>query len=496
MTDSSCDTASPIGYAPSALTLASFEHAPVSLWLEDYSALKSLFETWRAEGVRDLRAYLQSDPARITACTATIKVVAVNHRTLELFEAPDQQTLIRNLPRVFRDDMLAGHVEELVQLWNGAQNFLGHSVNYTLGDKRLDIEIRGVILPGHSHDWARVLVVIDDVTKREEARRALSARTAYADGLFEHSPVSLWVEDFSAIKVLLDDLKARDIVDFRVFTDVHPEFIERCMSEIRVIDVNQRTLDLFYAVTKQDLLSRLGDVFRDDMRGAFREQLVDLWHGKLFQLREVVNYRLDGEVLHLLLQFSVLPGHEDDWELVQIALTDITARKKAEAYLEYLGTHDVLTQLNNRTYYTDELARLQRRRVYPVTVVIIDVNGLKTVNDNLGHSAGDALLRRAGEVLAKAIDKPCSVARIGGDEFAVLMPGLDVEAGEKLRAGIENLVVLNNQFYAPVVLELAMGIATSEPGELLEATIKRADQCLLEMKRFYYAEQGRSRRLP
>ena len=154
------------------MTLASFEHAPVSLWLEDYSALKSLFEIWRAEGVRDLRAYLQSDPARITACTATIKVIAVNQRTLELFEAPDQQTLIRNLPRVFRDDMLAGHVEELVQLWDGAQNFLGNSVNYTLGDKRLDIEIRGVILPGHSHDWARVLVVIDDVTKREEARRA------------------------------------------------------------------------------------------------------------------------------------------------------------------------------------------------------------------------------------------------------------------------------------------------------------------------------------
>ena len=90
---------------------------------------------------------------------------------------------------------------------------------------------------------------------------------------------------------------------------------------------------------------------------------------------------------------------------VQVALTDITARKKAEAYLEYLGMHDVLTALHNRSYYTDELARLQRRGPFPVTVLMIDINGLKTVNDDLGHLAGDALLRRAGEVLRKSVDR-------------------------------------------------------------------------------------------
>ncbi|HUW80561.1 MAG TPA: diguanylate cyclase, partial [Acidocella sp.] len=382
--------------APLDLAHASFEHAPVSLWLEDYSALKLLFTAWRTAGVSDLRAYFREDPTRVAACVAAIRVIAVNRHTLALFEAPNQATLIGNLDRVFRDDMLQGHIEELVQLWDDSPNFIGQSVNYTLGGKRLDIEIRGAILPDHADDWARVLVVIDDVTKREEARRVLAARTAYADGLFEHSPVSLWVEDFSIIKALLDDLRVRGISDFSVFTDVHPEFIDRCMAEIRVIDVNQRTLELFQAAGKDELLSRLGEMFRDEMQAPFREQLIDLWNGKLFQIREVVNYRLDGEMLNLLLQFSVLPGHENDWELVQVALTDITARKKAEAYLEYLGTHDVLTQLRNRTYYTDELARLQRRRQFPVTVLILDVNGLKTVNDELGHTAGDALLRRTG----------------------------------------------------------------------------------------------------
>jgi diguanylate cyclase (GGDEF)-like protein len=177
-----------------------------------------------------------------------------------------------------------------------------------------------------------------------------------------------------------------------------------------------------------------------------------------------------------------------------VALTDITARKKAEAYLEYLGTHDVLTQLHNRTYYRDELARLQRRRLTQVTVLMIDVNGLKSINDQLGHNAGDAMLRRAGEVLLQAVEKPSAVARIGGDEFAVLMPGADEDAGAKLVDEINRLVALNNQVYAPVALELSIGVATSLPGELLELTIKRADQELLDAKRRHYAQDGRSRR--
>ena len=149
------------------------------------------------------------------------------------------------------------------------------------------------------------------------------------------------------------------------------------MQEIHVLDVNQHTLDMFAAPDKKTLLARLADVFRDDMRPHFREQLIDLWDGKLFQQREVLNYSLDGSEVHVHLQFSVLPGHEQNWDLVLVALTDITARKKAEAYLEFLGKHDVLTKLRNRSFYVDELNRLERKGPWPVTIIMADLNGLK-----------------------------------------------------------------------------------------------------------------------
>ena len=465
---------------------ATFQLAPISLWLEDFSGVRALFTRWRAEGVTDLGRWLAEDPERVRACASRIRVLAVNPHTLALFGARDLGHLVDNLQQVFRDEMLQTHVQELVQLWEGQQGFTSQAVNYTLQGQRLDLALRGTILPGHEAGWERVLLCADDVTERESARRAQAVSEAYARGIFEHSPVSLWVEDFSAIKRLIDDVREQGIQDFRVFTDVHEAFVHRCMREIRVIDVNRYTLEMFGAPDRATLLRRLPDIFRDKMRSPFKEQLIDLWHGKLFQQREVVNYALGGEELHLHLQFSVLPGYERDWSLVQVALTDITARKKAEAYLEFLGRHDALTKLCNRAFYDEELNRLERRGPFPVAVIIVDLNGLKQVNDLLGHATGDGLLRRAGEVLGKAATPGCHIARTGGDEFAVLMPGTDERGAEQMLEQIDRLVEVNNQFYPGVALSLSAGWAVARPGDRMEAIAHRADERMYEAKRTHY----------
>ncbi|MBN8999232.1 MAG: sensor domain-containing diguanylate cyclase [Rhizobiales bacterium] len=480
---------------PRSIDDGTFDLAPIALWLEDYSALKRLFDEWRAGGIADLESYLREEPARVAKCSAAIRLIKVNRKTLSLYEADGIATLSAGLDRVFRDEMFEAHIDELVQLWKGAREFASHTVNYSLAGRRLDIQLRGVILPGSEESWDRVLVSTENVTELETAYRQLERSDAYGRGLFHHSPVSLWVEDFSSVKRLVDELKFRGIDDLRVFTDVHPEFVTRCMSEIRVIDVNQQTLDLFAAPDKSTLLRRLGEVFRDDMTRHFREQLIDLWNGKLFQLREVVNYALDGRQVHVLLQFSVLPGRENDWSLVQVALTDITARKAAEAYLEFLGKHDALTKLNNRSFYIDELARLQRNAPFPVSVIMVDLNELKETNDRLGHAAGDDLLRRVGEILAKSVERPGQAARIGGDEFAVLLPGADEEEALAVMESVRQLLELNNSFHIGKPVSLSMGAATRRPGERMEDVARRADAAMYEAKRRHYASAEGDRRV-
>ena len=472
-----------------------FELAPVSLWLEDYSALKALFERLREQGVTDLHSYLHEHPGRVEECSRCIKVLRVNRRTLDLFEARDLEDLVGNLDKVLRDDMLDQHISELCQMWDGQTHFTSQTVNYSLSGKRLSISLKANILPGHEDNWDRVLLAIEDMTDRTRAETALRASERYAKGLFEHSPVSLWVEDFSVIRDLLSEVRAQGVEDFRVFLDVHPDFIVRCMQEIRVLDVNQQTLNMFRAKDKPTLLSNLEHVFRGDMRQHFAEQLIDLWQDKLFQQREVLNYALDGEPVNVYMQFSVLPGHEDRWDRVLISLTDITARKKAEAYLEYLGRHDALTGLRNRSFFGDEVNRLERRGPWPVSVLVADVNDLKAINDDVGHAGGDALLRRVGEVLRKAVELPATASRIGGDEFAILLPGVDERGCEALVEQLLELQALNNQFNAgSTPMSLSIGRATSQGQERLEAVLHRADEQMYDTKRAYYAKQGRDRR--
>lgn len=464
-----------------------FDVMPMSLWLEDYSALHALFERWRADGVEDFEAWLAEDRSRLLQCADTIRIVRVNRQTLELYGASSSEALMARLGEVMRDDMLEGFASELLSLWNGEQSFQSSSVNYTLDGRRLDISLKGVVLPDRMRRWDQVLVAVEDVTELHESRRVAMANERLARELFGQAPVSLWVEDFSRIKALLDEVRAQGITDFRTFIDVHPEFVERCVSEIRVLDVNSQTLRMFKAGSRTELLGRLGDIFQEEMLGSFAEQLIDLWDGRLFQQREVQNRSLAGDVLHIHMQFSVFEGHEDDWSMVLLALTDITARKKAEAYLEYLGKHDVLTQLKNRSFYVDELARLERKRVKPVSFISLDLNNLKAVNDLEGHAAGDALLRRMGEVLNKVIDRPASAARIGGDEFMLLLPGADADAARVVLENLHRLIGLNNQFYGGTNLSVSVGVSTaSHHGELSQA-LHDADLDMYRDKRLHHA---------
>ncbi len=471
-----------------------FDLAPVSLWLEDYSALRAQFDRWRRNGVSDFRAFLREAPERVEQCSSLIKVLAVNRRTLELYEATSLEQLVSNLSSIFRDDMFDQHVEELVQLWQGDGRFHSETVNYSTSGRRLDILLHGTVLSGSEETWSRVLVSIEDMTERSEAQRAQAQAERYARGLFDHSPVSLWVEDFSGIKALLDEVAASGVIDFRTFIDVHPEFVDRCMERIRVVDVNDQTLAMFGAADKRSLVDNVDRIFRDEMRRHFGEQLIKLFDGELSHQRENVNYTLSGDKLNVYMQFSVLPGFESDWRLVLVSLMDITARKKAEAYLEYLGTHDPVSKLRNRTFFNEEIKRLAKRGPWPVSVLAIDLNNLKSANDEHGHAAGDALIRRAGEVLSKTAEGDVCVARIGGDEFVLLLPATDETAVERLMERVDHLVAVNNKFYSGPALSFAMGAATGNAGASVEELVRQADIRMYENKRAYYERTGADRR--
>ncbi len=155
-----------------------------------------------------------------------------------------------------------------------------------------------------------------------------------------------------------------------------------------------------------------------------------------------------------------------------------------------LAVTDPLTGLSNRTLFdaTIEQAVAQYRRTsMPMTLVSLDLDHFKAINDTLGHSAGDGVLREMGELMRKRVRRSDKAFRMGGEEFLVLLYNTDAENGrryaEELRGAVEG-----HSFLAAQTVTASLGVATLRPEEEVKAWMKRADDNLYRAK-----EQGRNR---
>ena len=465
-----------------------FEYAPISLWEQDYSGIKIFLDGLRADGVTDLEKYLDEHPDDIYKSMRLIKVTHVNRETLNMFGAKSEAELLASLDKMFRDEMRAHWRSELMALWRGETQWSGDGINYRLDGEALHIRLHWRILPECESAWECVLVSIENIT-------ALKKAEGRFHNLFEHAPISLWEEDYTAIKMELDKLRAQGIVDLKTHLASDPETVRRFMGMIRVLDVKQKTIELFGAKDKETLLANLDKVFRDEMSAHFANELIDMWSGKTYYEREGVNYSLSGETVHVHLHWTLMPGHEHDFSWVLVALQDITARKKAEEYLRYLGTHDVMTGLYNRAFFDETLHRLENDRRDPISVIIIDLNNLKITNDRYGHQVGDQLIRRTGEVLKASLDDGYIAARIGGDEFILILPDTNAQTAAAIMERVESLVVMNNKFYREPELSFSLGTATSAPGLSLERVISQADHAMYSYKGQYYRSRREDQQL-
>lgn len=452
-----------------------FEYAPISLWEQDFSQIKILFDGLKKQGIKSLSAYLDKHPNFIDECMQNIKVLNINLKTVTMYKADSKEELLSKFDQVFRDGMRHHFREELLALWNGDVDWSGGGLNYTLDGEAIDIILHWRILPGYEKNWERVLITVEDVTTQKQAERRFQS-------LFEASPISLWEEDYSEIQAYFNVLRKRGVTDLAVYLEEHPEETLYCAGLIKVLNVNHKTLDLFGASNKEDLIKNLDKIFRDEMRSHFSKELIDLWNGRLEYEQEGINYSLNGDPINIQLNFRIMPGYEKDFRWALVSLQDITARKKAEAYLQYLGTHDVMTGLYNRAYFEETVQKMDLNRKNSTSVIILDLNNLKRINDSLGHAAGDKMIRRTAEVLKAAFGTVGVASRIGGDEFAVILPDTTAEEAGEFIKQIQALVSLNNKYYRDPELSVSIGSATGDMGISVLKIINQADDEMYRSK--------------
>jgi diguanylate cyclase (GGDEF)-like protein/PAS domain S-box-containing protein len=167
---------------------------------------------------------------------------------------------------------------------------------------------------------------------------------------------------------------------------------------------------------------------------------------------------------------------------------DITERKKAEEQIQYLATHDLLTDLPSLRLANDRLSvalNMARRHKKAVAVMFIDLDGFKAVNDTLGHDAGDYVLQQVAQLLLSCVRETDTVARVGGDEFLII--ATEINAPENAAQIAEKVIHLVSQ---PVifkgrqaVISASIGIALfPDHGKDMDELIKQADEAMYRVK--------------
>ena len=176
-----------------------------------------------------------------------------------------------------------------------------------------------------------------DITDRKQAENALQTSEERYRNIFQTAAVSLWEEDFSAVKTALDDLQARGVEDIGSYLDEHPDFVRQTAGLVQILDVNAATLSLFGARDKEELLGSLDRVLAPEGQDVFREELIAIAAGQTHFEGETVNQTLQGAPLNLLLAIR-FPSEAQDFSSVLVGKVDITARKKREREREALAT--------------------------------------------------------------------------------------------------------------------------------------------------------------
>ena len=300
------------------------------------TSMRERFENASGHSEQRLRAVADHVPADITLKDLDGRYILVNREFVRKMGVSESEILNKTATDVF--------VKKRAELYDRVERDVIQSNRVIMVEEALD--------DGSIHDLIKFPIFdlageingigsigIEVTENRTAQERMRESETRYR-ALFEQTPIGLWEEDWSGAKELLDQLASHERENLLGYFEDHPAFLQKLASRIKVINVNQTTLDLYSSVNREQLLLDINQDLRDTPSPKLAERLAAFASGARRSSTEGWESRFSGGVYFLRITMAIPDGHENDWSLVIGSAQDFTdrnlAREKEQAYANLL----------------------------------------------------------------------------------------------------------------------------------------------------------------
>ena len=386
---------------------------------------------------------------------AGLRIVWANNPFYKLFSVKPQETEGSLIYEIGDNQWDIPRLRELLQrLLRGKAGFGDFEVECDFpqaGRRVMILNARRIHDPRSK--TARVLLAIEDITERRRTEQEKAASELRYRRLFESAQDGILILDAGTGQIVDVNPFLIDMLGYS-----KDEFLGKRLWDIGAFVDARKSRRAYEALQKNDYIR-------------YEDLPLETKTGQRMEVEFVSNaYLVDGE------------------RVIQCNIRDISERKQLERNLAFTATHDSLTGLPNRTLFNDHFTLAlagARRYGKKLAIMVLDIDHFKDINDTLGHQYGDQLLREFGNRLSGAVRKADTVARIGGDEFALLVTEM---AGTENTAGIARKVLENaaKPFMLTdheVTITASIGISSCpDDGEDIETLIKYADTAMYQAK--------------
>jgi diguanylate cyclase (GGDEF)-like protein/PAS domain S-box-containing protein len=382
------------------------------------------------------------------------RIVLFNQRYRQMMEEPEEYLMGRTLLSLWQHRKAIGKFQGDPEALfaNVIQGVREGKTNTKIMERPNGQALRVIDQPMEHGGW---VATFEDITEQRRIERELNRNREFLDLIVENVPSAIFVKS---------------------------------SADWRYVLIN-RAGEKFWGVSRQDMIGKTAaEIFPQEeaSRIAARDEELVQTGKPQFDERDIRTPH--GAVRSINSRRLTIRDDSSDFQYVLGVVDDVTERKTAEARIAHLAHYDALTGLPNRVLFREQLEKELAfvRRGGQLAVLYLDLDHFKTVNDTLGHSLGDALLKTVAERLRTCLRDCDLIARLGGDEFAVVQTGLQEPKhaetlAQRLRdAVLESPFDLNGH---QAVVDLSIGIALS-PGDGMEVDelLKHADLALYGAK--------------